>query len=84
MFKVHGEYFLILTQSQSSFQINVSSLIIKVYTFFTVTEHLEKSSCKCWLLACTVSKVLAYIPGKYNNTYDTTARTVKSSNSVMT
>ena len=51
---------------------------------FTVTEHLEKSSCKCWLLACTVSKVLAYIPGKYNNTYNTTARTVKSSNSVMT
>ena len=37
------------------------------YFIFSVTEHLEKPSCKRWLLARTMSKMLAYIPCKYNN-----------------
>ena len=34
---------------------------------FVLSEHLEKSSCKRWLLAHTMSKMLAYIPSKYDN-----------------
>ena len=65
MFEMHGKLncFNMMLQLNAVFH-NIFIIHLHIFVF---SEHLEKSSCKRWLLAHTMSKMLAYIPSKYDN-----------------
>ena len=65
MFEMHGKFNCFNMMLWSSTLLNKSFIIHS--HIFVISEHLEKSSCKRWLLAHTMSKMLAYIPSKYDN-----------------